>query len=311
MISDELNNFMVVAECLNFTEAAEHLHIAQPAISRQISKMEKQLGVKLFERTTRRVRLTPAGESYLKLCRMFLIGCENLLAEYPRYALDEVSKGVVLGIGGLLESHYTTEILERFSAENPRIPINIVQYDDEELIRLINEDQVDIAMLPLPLLPDEKEYEHYTFDKASLKVAVWKGHPLEKKKTVQIADLKNEKFIMNSKAPRDLFNRLYRICDRNNFFPKISGKSSSIQLSLMMVGARQGITFSSLHAKVNVPDNVTFLNVEDECLKEEDLESSLIFFWKKEKRLNSPAIQKIVDVIKTVIEEKNREEAGM
>ena len=311
MISDELNNFMVVAECLNFTEAAEHLHIAQPAISRQISRMEKQLGVKLFERTTRKVRLTPAGESYLKLCRMFLIGCENLLAEYPRYALDEVSKGVVLGIGGLLECHFTTEILDRFSTNNPQIPINIVQYDDEELIRLMNEDQVDIAMLPLPLLPDEKEYEHCTFDKASLKIAVWKGHPLEKKKSVQIADLKNEKFIMNSKAPRNLFNRLYRICDRNNFFPKISGKSSSPQLSLMMVGAKQGIAFSSLHALVNVPENITFLDVEDDCLREDDLESSLIFFWKKEKRMNSPVVQKMVDVIKTIIEEKNNKEAGI
>jgi len=310
MISDELNNFMVVAECLNFTEAAEHLHIAQPAISRQISRMEKQLGVKLFERTTRKVRLTPAGESYLKLCRMFLIGCENLLAEYPRYALDEVSRGIVLGIGGLLESQYTTEILDRFSTANPQIPINIVQYDDDELVRLMNEEQVDIGMLPLPLLPDSKEYEHCTFDEAALKIAVWKGHPLEKKKTVQIADLKNEKFIMNSKAPRNLFNRLYRICDRNNFFPKISGKASSPQLSLMMVSARQGIAFSSLHAMVKVPDNITFLNVEDECLKDDVLEASLIFFWKKEKRLNSPALQKMVDVIHTVIDEKKRDEAG-
>ncbi|MBR3400779.1 MAG: LysR family transcriptional regulator [Parasporobacterium sp.] len=309
MISDELNNFMVVAECLNFTEAAEHLHIAQPAISRQISKMEKQLGVKLFERTTRKVRLTPAGESYQKLCRMFLIGCENLLAEYPRYALDEVSRGVVLGIGGLMETHYTTEILDRFATDNPQIPINIVQHEDDQLVRLMDEEQIDIAILPLPQLPESNAYEYCIFDKDSLKVAVWKGHPLEKKKSVQIADLKNEKFILNSKAPRNLLNRLYQICDRNYFYPKISGKASSIHLSLMMVSARQGIMLFSHHNLVNVPDNITFLDIEVDCQKDDVLEASLVFFWKKEKRLNSQAIQKMVDVIKEVVEEKNREES--
>ena len=144
-----LRYFVAVAEELHFRRAAERLHIAQPAVSEQISKLERELDVQLFARTQRSVSLTPAGRVLLDEARRVL-----RLAEDARRATQQARSGVLarLRVGrpfDLLPAS-VPRALRRFAEAHPTLDVTVEQLDPRAAIDAVRRDLLDVAIVALP-----------------------------------------------------------------------------------------------------------------------------------------------------------------
>jgi DNA-binding transcriptional LysR family regulator len=144
-----LTYFVAVAEELHFRRAAERLHIAQPAVSEQVRKLEAELGVQLFERTQRSVSLTAAGAAFLEEARRVL---EQ--AERARRAARRARAGVTdrLRLGYLADALPAALplALRRFAAETPGIDVQLEGHAGQRLVADVESGQLDAAVVCLP-----------------------------------------------------------------------------------------------------------------------------------------------------------------
>jgi DNA-binding transcriptional LysR family regulator len=195
-----LRYFIAVAEDLNFSRAAERLHIAQPALSAQIRALEKQVGVELFRRTTRRVDLTPAGELLLADAREIVRRADEAAAKLA--ALARGQRGVLrVGFVGHGAGETSTEILRRFGGEFPVIEVELVESRTlEGSQRQVVERDTDAAFVWLPVLHEELESEPITFERKL--VAMEPEHRLAARPAVSPDDLVDEPIV----APWDHYS---------------------------------------------------------------------------------------------------------
>jgi DNA-binding transcriptional LysR family regulator len=154
-----LRYFLAVAEELNFSRAAERLHIAQPALSAQIRSLETQLGCELFSRTTRKVDLTPAGELLLADARDIVERADRAAAKVAAAARGD--RGALrVAFAAHAAGEASTEIFRRFAEEHPAIEVELVESPTlEGLQQLVADHEADLSFAWLPILHDELEHE--------------------------------------------------------------------------------------------------------------------------------------------------------
>ena len=139
----QLSCFMAVAEYLNFTQAAEKLHVTHPAVSQQIQSLEKELNVKLFQRTTRSVKLTEEGKAFLHDAEQIVA-----ISERAKKRFD----GALLGPGKLLSvgcSNFPclfslSEALKRLRAECPDVHPRLQVIPFQHIYRILEEGDLDV-----------------------------------------------------------------------------------------------------------------------------------------------------------------------
>lgn len=301
---NEMRNFCVTAECLNFTTAAKFLYIEQPALSKQISRLEEELGVKLFKRTTRRVSLTPAGEAFLQLSRSFISSCDMLHSDYPGNAINGNNRGITIGLGGAVDSGLFMSILEKFVDTHDRINLSFVRSSDDKLISLLIGGEADFIYTFRSMLQEDSRYDCVLIKKVRLGVLLWKDHPLVSKERIQIKDLKDEWFIMLSPAPPLLMSMLHGLCQANGFFPKISAKVDSPQLSMMMTSAKQGITITSFASEIVAGSNLVYREIEAVDASPYCLENDIVLAWRKDAYESSEVVRQFADAVKDYVSHK-------
>ena len=295
---NEMRNFCVTAECLNFTTAAKFLYIEQPALSKQISRLEAELGVKLFHRTTRRVSLTPAGESFLQACRVFINACDVLPKSFPHNAFAGNGRGLVIGIGETINSAPIMEVLDRFFSGREGVTLSFKRARDEKLPHLLNDEEVDFIYTFLPILQSDPRYEYASVKKLRLRVLLWKDHPLAEKSCIAIKDLRDEWLIMNSSAP-PLLNTLHSVCEANGFFPKVSARVDSPELSMLMTSARQGVTISTFFGpELEARTDLVVRELDPSDMPSGILESELVLAWRKDAYKSSELLRQFADSIR-------------
>ena len=161
MFLQEIQCFIAVAECLNFTTAANRLYISQPGLSKIISSLENDLNVQLFIRSTRSVRLTEAGEQFLVICRAFVHQCETLSSLTHQEGL-QLTGSLTIGIGDLNENRYFPQLLNEFSRRYPLCSLSVRRYNPEELLNAINSGEVDFGVMISFAIP-ENGYEYKVY----------------------------------------------------------------------------------------------------------------------------------------------------
>jgi DNA-binding transcriptional LysR family regulator len=188
-----LRYFLAVAEELNFSRAAERLHIAQPALSAQIRALEGQLGCALFTRTTRHVALTPQGELLLDEARDILGRVDAALARVE--AAGRVERRVLrIGFAAHGAGELGVEVLRRFADRAPSTETELVSASTlQELQRHVLERATDVAFVWLPLLYDELAAQLLLVDPRF--VAMHPGHRLAEQAAVSASDLSGEPIV--------------------------------------------------------------------------------------------------------------------
>lgn len=144
----KVRGFVAVAEHLHFRRAAEELHIAQPALSRQVQALEQQLGVRLLERDRRSVSLTPAGRQLLDDALPLLAAADAM-----RRRAQRASRGGQMLVVGFRTGIIPTDAVRRFSAEHPGVSVEVqrLEWDDQEAAVLGG--RVDVAYVRRPISP--------------------------------------------------------------------------------------------------------------------------------------------------------------
>jgi DNA-binding transcriptional LysR family regulator len=190
----QLRYVVAVAELGNFTRAAERCFVVQSALSHQIARLENELGTRLFARTSRRVRLTRAGEAFLPAARQCLAAAERARAEVAA-ATGEVRGRLAVGVIPTVAAVDVPAALRAFHDRHPHVRVSLGVANSHELVRRVTEGTVDVAFLGLP--PDarvEGVHEHVLADDRHVAV-VAPEHPLARRKRVDIRRLTREVFV--------------------------------------------------------------------------------------------------------------------
>ena len=181
-----LHSFVAVAEELNFTRAAERLHLAQPALSAQIRQLEQRVGARLFERTTRRVELTPAGRALLDEAPVLLDGMDAALRAARMAAAGETG-ALTVGLLATAALDVTPRILRAFARERPKVAVSVRNVDFADPSGGVRSGDADLAMVWLPFRDDGLACDPLFDDR---RVAVFASdHPLAAHEQLEVAEL--------------------------------------------------------------------------------------------------------------------------
>jgi len=239
----QLQYALAIAKELNFSRAAEKLHIAQPSLSQQLAKLEKEIGVQLFSRNTNSVELTYAGKIFMEKAQKIIDTVEMLKREMDD--ISQMRKGrLVVGSLPITGSHILPLVLPVFHARYPEIEIQLVEETTRNLEALTASGETDISLLSLPLADPSLSWE--TLIEEEICLAVPHGHPLaeadRRRDGVRIEDLKGEPFIVLKKGQG--FRMItVDLCRKAGFEPNIVFESSNIDTVQALVAAGMGIAF--------------------------------------------------------------------
>jgi LysR family transcriptional regulator, transcriptional activator of the cysJI operon len=188
-----LEVFLSVATHLNYTRAGEEVNLSQPSVSVRIRQLENELGVKLFEHLGKKVALTEAGLVLMPHARRVVTALGD-----ARHAIDELSgleRGTLrIGASTTPGMYLIPQIVARFKQRYPKIEIQLGIKDTRQVEEGVIRNEFDFGFVGGHLVGDEIDVLPWLTDQLVLAVAP--NHPLARKKSVNIADLRKEKFIL-------------------------------------------------------------------------------------------------------------------
>ncbi|MGP0586094.1 LysR family transcriptional regulator [Paenibacillus timonensis] len=239
----QLQYTLQIAEEKNFSRAADKLHIAQPSLSQQLSKLEQELGVKLFQRNTSTVELTYAGASFITHAQKIMDAVAEL-----RQEMDDISQlragRVVVGSMPITGSHLLPYVLPAFKENYPNIQITLREDTSLNLEKLTAGGGTDLSLLSLPL--QEPTLSYVPIGEEIIDLAVPPDHPLTRipgvqEQGVELTQLQNEPFIVLKKGQG--FRKLtVDLCRGAGFEPNVVFESNNIETVQSLVAAGMGIT---------------------------------------------------------------------
>ena len=262
-----LRYVLAVADSGNFSLAAQACHVGQPALSQQIAKLEKELGVALFARNPRGATLTEAGKDFVLRAREILQRAQALQAEMSFYA--GLRKGSLnLGIITSLQCINFGGMLSAFCGSYPDISVNIVQEGTHRLLDLLLDRKVDLAFLNRPLSQLASSLEFVKLGEDHYSLAVPRVHPLAGREEVSLRELRGEHFIFHQTG-QVAAELCLTACRRAGFEPDIVCRSSSPTTSLYMVQGGLGVAFlPSEDFRSHTLSGVREIKLEERIVKE-------------------------------------------
>jgi DNA-binding transcriptional LysR family regulator len=229
--------FTTVAQRLNFSRAADDLHVAQPAISQQIKVLERELGVQLFDRVGGKVALTEAGEALLPHANRILAAVE--VARHEVTELGTLTRGTAsLGAPPTVSGQLLPGLLARFKRTYPGLEVTLREAGTERLLKLVEGGELDLAIVVTDRLPAVVEQQ--PFLKEHYVLAVSAHHPLAGARGVRLADLAGEPFILFPDSYK-LREVTLAACRAAGFEPKVALDGGAMQSALEFVAAGLGV----------------------------------------------------------------------
>lgn len=214
-----LRYFVVLAEELHFGRAARRLAISQPPLSVAIRQLEDSVGARLFERNSKEVRLTPAGQALQSSARRLLKQAEEAAIE-----ARDVSRGLVgrlrIGFVGSMLYRGLPQALAQFRAAHPAVRVTLAELNSGEQVNELMHDRLDVGFVHNSRLPPE--LRHLLLVSEPFVACLPVGHRLAKRRTVALASLSNESFVLFSRnASPDYHERILAICASGGFRPEV------------------------------------------------------------------------------------------
>lgn len=226
-----LRNFVVVAQEVNFTRAAQRLRIAQPALSSQIKKLEQELGVRLFERVGRGVRLTEAGQLLLEEARHHFVQIEQTVRVVQETGHGEVGR-LSLGFIPAASNNILPPILREFRNRYPKVELFLREMMPDEAVQGLNDGRVDVSFSFFPF--EDETVRCKVICREPIVVALPETHPLASESKVEIRALADEPFILPAQySTPSLYGKVMDICRQAGFAPKAVQKDVGLMQTII------------------------------------------------------------------------------
>jgi LysR family transcriptional regulator, transcription activator of glutamate synthase operon len=235
----QLKYFVEVAKREHVSETAEVLHVAQSAISRQIANLEAELGVQLFERDGRNVRLTPVGRYFLPHAETVLRAVEHAKQQIDEY-LDPEQGTIKIGFPSSLASHTMPMVISAFKERHPNVKFHLRQGSYRFLIEAVKKREIDLAFLG-PVPTEEKGIKKEILFIESFAVLLPQNHRFAKKESLLLNELRHEPFV-TFPAGYILHKIVLDACKQAGFSPIISSEGEDLDAIKGLVSAGIGVT---------------------------------------------------------------------
>jgi DNA-binding transcriptional LysR family regulator len=287
----QLNYFIAVAEECHFGRAAKRLHMAQPPLSQQIRQLEEQLGVRLFNRTTRKVDLTAAGQVLLERGCRIVNELEKLTAD-----VHQVGRGAIgvlrVGFAGSSTYGVVPPISRRAKQIMPKLLLSLhgemLTLSMEEGLR---EGTIDAAFLRPPVA--SPEIDHRIVAREPLVVALPSFSLLAEERPVAVSELQDQDFI--AYPPESVLHRTTaELCREAGFQPRITQVAGETSTMLSLVAAGGGVAIVPASMRALQLEGVVYRDLEDAP------EVDLAVAWRRDDR--SPLLRNFLDVVMAVTE---------
>ncbi|HEX5219956.1 MAG TPA: LysR substrate-binding domain-containing protein [Verrucomicrobiae bacterium] len=279
----QLRYVVAVARTGNFSRAAEQCHVAQPSLSQQIQKLEDELGERLFDRMKREAKLTAHGEAFLRRAVRIL---EEVDAA-KREASDARSllRGVLtIGVLPTIAPYLLPEVLPAFAEKFSGVELVVQEDTTERLLKLAHGYEIDFAIASRPIQDDRMEVRDLFAEE--LRLALPPGHPLTRKRTVGLADLERERFIL-MKEGHCLGDQVLGFCERRDVKPTISFRSAQLETIQALVTSGLGVSLIPQMAARNDREDLP----EYRSLTAPVPERKIVAAWPKQRQLGRASIE--------------------
>jgi DNA-binding transcriptional LysR family regulator len=296
MSIEELRSFTVLAGHLHFGRAAKALHVSQPALTKQMQRLEEALGGKLFERGKYGTMLTTFGARFVPQATELVASFERLLANAQKEAQG---RGGRLSIGfGYSTYELVPQLIVKMRAREPGIEISLRDMSTSEQITNLQDGRIDVGFARLPLPAATPDLETRTVLSGNLALVMRLDET--QRAIATLADCHEMPFVMVSKErSRGLYDLILKLCAQHGFHPHIIQEVWEITTALALVAAGMGLSI--------IPElswSRQFAGLRIHPLQERAASWTVGAVWRR--RDSNPALRRFLDLLRSEVKAVNR-----
>ena len=260
----DIKSFIEVANHKSFTKASAHSYLTQPSLSKAIKKIEEELHIQLFDRSTRQLKLTDAGKIVYQQGQKALASLSELdilLDDLKNIVAGEIKIGIPPLIGRL----FFPDMARRLYEKHPNLSLELVELGAKSVGKLVEDGRIDLGIIVMPA--NQSKFNIYPFFDDEFVLFLHHDHPLAEREFIRLEDLKDEKFILFSES-FTLHDFVIQACEQSGFTPNVSYRSSQWDLIVELVSSKLGITLlpKIIFDKQTNP-NVKIIPIENAALR--------------------------------------------
>ena len=283
----QLEFFHAVCQLNSISKAAEKMHVAQPAVSISIQKLEEELGVQLFDRSQRQIALTEEGKLFSQRVNEILMQIDDSIHEVKDRKPDNHGS-IKIGIPPMVGVFLFPHIFAKFRKQYPNITLNAVEAGSLSVQRLLEDGSIDIGIITQN---PRSSLEIHPITAVQVHVCLPHSHPLAGLTGIPFARLRDEPFIL---LKEDTYSRqvILNECHKHEINPKIIFSSSHIDTIVSLVELEVGISFL-FDVIARKYSTITSIPLE------EPISSPIVLAWNRKRYLTS-ASRAFIDFITNI-----------
>jgi DNA-binding transcriptional LysR family regulator len=286
-----LQYFIAVARERNFTRAAERLHVAQPALSRQVRLLEEELGVELLHRTTHEFELTEAGEFLLERGPVLLGAADELWRTVRTYGTGERG-GVLIGYGGSASYETAPRLLQALTERYPGIAVTTAVKSVGEIVAGLRDGSVGLGLVRCASETADLETRTIRLERQGLLVR--RDHRLASRSAVSIRDVADDRLLLH---PRDAnpghYDAVLGLCREQGFEPRVLLRTLSFDLAYTPVLRGEAVVITGeSSSSLGLPEQLCWLPLSPSA----SFEVSLL----ARRHNRSPAVNRMLEAATTI-----------
>lgn len=272
----QIKNFLLLSDTLNFRKAAEQINIVQPALSRQIQLLENELGVLLFNRSKRAVSLTEAGMFFQQEANRILLDLNKTIVRTAQLHNGEAGEIRITHSSSAMNT-VVPSFLVKVKGKWPNLKTIVQEASNVQQIEMMLTRKADVGITPNVLLPPEINSKILYRENFALILPA--DHPLSKKRLTDLSVLKDETFILPQLATGiGYVETILQICQAYGFKPKVAHESTHSVSVLRLVEAGLGISIEPISSMRGINMNIKIIELKNIHQKAE-----MTLFWLRER----------------------------
>lgn len=286
----QLKSFLVLADQLHYGRAAAALHLSQPALTKQIQRLEEDLGSPLFERGTQGTRLSAFGQQWLQEARQVDRRLDGLI-DFGRKMTQGETGRVRIGFG-YHSLELVPSVVVKLREEAPGIQISIRDMSTAEQLSDLNAGKLDLAFVRLPIANSEN---YQSLPAIEDRMALVTAYAFSDKKRLKLADVSDQPFVSISQLRSPgFFGHMLTLCAKHGFHPRIVQQVSEFPTALALARAGMGVTM--------IPEsywNSDYKSLKIHRIAATDSKWKVGALWRRGD--SNPALHRFLDTLKSFL----------